>query len=173
MATDGPRVMPGTRVKSWSWKWWPGTDRFAQRIRTAQLPEGRGSAQADPSQSNHRHAFAISGLSSGATNKNPAEAVTCDINQLFDVTSCVVGKDPGPRVRPKQRERPRPSHSGNFTSNSIAASCSGAIPSFRRNGSQRGSSWSLANAGSTVTNTTCGTAFSSHWKALSFSPRTA
>ena len=51
MSTDGPRVMPGTRMKSSSWKWWPGTDRFAQRIRTAQLPVGRGSAQADPSQS--------------------------------------------------------------------------------------------------------------------------
>ena len=56
MATDGPRVIPGIRSKSWSWKWWPGPDRFAKRIRTAQLPEGRGSACADPSQSNQRHA---------------------------------------------------------------------------------------------------------------------
>ncbi len=53
---DSPRVIPGTHCNSSSWKWWPGTDRFAKRIRTAQLPEGRGSAQADPSQSNHRHA---------------------------------------------------------------------------------------------------------------------
>jgi hypothetical protein len=54
-ATNGPRVIPGTRCESWSWKWWPGTDRFAKRIRTAQLPEGRGSAHANPSQSNHQH----------------------------------------------------------------------------------------------------------------------
>ncbi len=25
-------------------KWWPGADRFAKRIRTAQLPEGQESA---------------------------------------------------------------------------------------------------------------------------------
>ena len=46
---DIPRVMPGTLFKSWRWKWWPVTDRFAQRIRTAQLAEGRGSAHADRS----------------------------------------------------------------------------------------------------------------------------
>ncbi len=56
MAPGSPRVIPGTHCESSSWKWWPRTDRFAKRIRTAQLPEGRGSAQADPSQSNHRHA---------------------------------------------------------------------------------------------------------------------
>ena len=33
MGTDSPRVIPGTRFKSSSWKWWPGTE------------------------SNHRHAF--------------------------------------------------------------------------------------------------------------------
>ena len=27
MATDGPRVMPGTRCESWDWKWWPGSER--------------------------------------------------------------------------------------------------------------------------------------------------
>ena len=41
MAPDGLRAMPGTRVRSYSWKWWPGTDRFAKRIRTcAACPEG-------------------------------------------------------------------------------------------------------------------------------------
>ena len=34
---------------STGWGWWPGSDRFAKRIRTAQLPERRGSTQADPS----------------------------------------------------------------------------------------------------------------------------
>jgi hypothetical protein len=47
---------PDTLSFSMSWKWWPGTDRFAKRIRTAQLPAGRGSAHADPRQSNHRRA---------------------------------------------------------------------------------------------------------------------
>jgi hypothetical protein len=56
MAPDGPRAIPGNRCESESWKWWPGSDRFAKRIRTAKLPEGRGSAQADPSPSNQRHA---------------------------------------------------------------------------------------------------------------------
>ena len=36
---------------------------------------------------------------------------------------------------------------GTFTSNLIAASCSGAMPSLRRNGSQRGSEWRLSNIG--------------------------
>jgi len=48
MAPDGPMVMPDTACNSWGWEWWPGTDRFAKRIRTAQLPAGWGSAQADP-----------------------------------------------------------------------------------------------------------------------------
>jgi len=46
-ARNCPPVMPATVCNSTSCEWWPGTDRFEKRIRTARLPGGRGSAQAD------------------------------------------------------------------------------------------------------------------------------
>ena len=46
---------------------------------------------------------------------------------------------------PKRTPLPPRRYCGSFTSNLIVASCSGALPSLRRNGSQRGSAWILSN----------------------------
>ena len=45
MATDGPRVIPGTRAFSMIWKWWPGTESN-HRHADFQYDGGPGSARA-------------------------------------------------------------------------------------------------------------------------------
>ncbi len=66
---------------------------------------------------------------------------------------------------------------GSVALNGIFPSCSGALPSLRRNGSQRGSEWMLAKRFSTRTRmrlvSCAAAALSSHSKALSASPRKA
>ena len=65
-------------------------------------------------------------------------------------------------------------YDGSFTSNLMAASCSGAIPSLRRNGSQRGSPWMLAKrVSAAICARPVSSALSSHAKAWSASSRKA
>jgi hypothetical protein len=64
--------------------------------------------------------------------------------------------------------------SGSVTLNSIFASCSGAWPTLRRNGSQRGSAWILSNRFSVTISKKPPEplySLSSHSNAMSASPR--
>lgn len=70
VSPDHPWAKPETLCEPSIWKWWPGTDRLLQHVRTAKLPEGRGSAHAEPSRSTHR--FADS--SPGPTGKTVSES---------------------------------------------------------------------------------------------------
>ena len=115
----------------------------------------RRSSGCGPTRARERCGGKRTTVSRGPVQFGQTEALLSQVKSSDDAWCVPDGRTPRALLN-RHRNVRHPHDFGSFTSNLMAASCSGALPILRRNGSHRASCRMLANMGSELTSTSPG-----------------